>query len=417
MLFLWTWLLIVVGLTNQFACLSLTGSKKEETRPQEMVNIIELMLSQRQNTPDKKTFGIQKVPQEKASSYEILITPNKNEETVKDSQKIKIYLDTTGLEPEKITSQHKNTVVQPYTDTEQMHIKAEALPLSIESKNGNADRYQRPNVDRFYSDQYDLNIRKSIPDKSQTTPEFEERRNFSKAKMNAQTENDNFGSFMKYGEIFLQKQPRYVDQNNPQHSIESLTKSDQQRTFAEENDHSFDSSLTISTMRSVHDENVGNYRSNGGLEMKKSFKPERSNNHDSMDDSVYSTILSSEKEKGYMIPNRERLGRNSETTAADNNDFLYSDKHNEKERSYYEIEEVHPVDTRIAHETEPEEVKQTNYRHSSNGKLPEYVEETNGRNFRNKGFVTDDVKYYEESIKDNNRMVRENNSGYSGNMC
>lgn len=135
---------ILTCVVSHYNCeaLSSYNSRNREHPPQKMVEIIELMLSQKPNNSDKRDF-VQKVPQDEPSGYSIFISPNKNkEEELEGAQKIKIFVEADEYDKESMIPQETKTFtfVQPKNEKQNIF---EVLPLSIENGGMIIDEYQR----------------------------------------------------------------------------------------------------------------------------------------------------------------------------------------------------------------------------------------------------------------------------------
>lgn len=144
-----------------------------DNQPQKMVEIIELMLSQKPNNSEKRDFGIQKVPQEEPAGYSIFITPNKNEQEPPGKQKIKIFVEADDYDDKGVDMLPQETktftFVEPKKNKQNIF---EVLPLSIETAGMILDDYQKthtPNTNKAQSE-YDDNHQKNsgYPSKRQT---------------------------------------------------------------------------------------------------------------------------------------------------------------------------------------------------------------------------------------------------------
>ncbi|EEB20276.1 hypothetical protein Phum_PHUM609370 [Pediculus humanus corporis] len=439
--FFWTVTVLISVFLNKCDFQSVAvHSKNGDTPPHKMVEIIELMLSQRPDDGNKNNFGIQKVPQDSAPNYEILITPNKNLPELKGSQKIKIYVEAANFDPDEKTSKSLNdddddddeAEGEREEEEEEEEEKVEkqnifdVLPLSIESEGGKVD-FQQPSIpiikhiNQNTNHEYQSKETGSYPSKRQT--------NWSSPKIITPVHSEPI--FLNHGpeikKVIIQREPSYVDQNNPHHPVSPTKHSGSDYGVQNANQDHHRLKISPGYIEDYAD-TVVDQRVRPKIPLENDYQR---NYEDAIaEDLLYaaSNERSRERDAGYPLESERRHIREQDKRQINEKRPLYDRESDEfkpssgsrlstnYKREYdepssdYDYQKVKSTNERIPQQQQHS--RNSEYEKTRPSDVSYTMRKTDERNNYNKGGTNE---YYGESMTDNgSRPIKENSSSYSG---
>ncbi|KAK6621253.1 hypothetical protein RUM43_011559 [Polyplax serrata] len=363
-----------------------------------MVEIIKLMLSDGSddtNNGDKsdRNYEIQKVSQEETPNYEILITPNKHRQELKGSQKIKIYVEAADFETAGGKAVRQKT--DKLLDNNEKQNIYDVLPLSIESQGGNQQPI--PSVkyyNRSENDEYAHKDFESYPSKRQT----------SSAAPKSESKIPSRSPGIK--EVDLQREPSYVDQNNPYRPVTKTE--DMQRSNNYGVDYSSSNKRVVPQPTYTDDYST---RRDQNKPTEKEYQ--RTYERAYGDESVYGDtrhLVRDDLPRDGRKPIAEENSRHNSPLFEDSYRQTGYNREPETRRPSYQTDDVVISSDRQPMYREPG--TRPSYPDYEKVNRPVYVNEPEKRPV----YVREDPvsEYYEDVTDNTSRPIREDNSGYAG---
>lgn len=404
--FFWIIALLMITFLGQRDCQVINGATKNgDSHSQKMVEILELTLSQKPNSSDKKNAEIQKVSQEDIPDYKILITPNKNLQELKGSQTIKIYLEASNIDAEEKTLVRNTKKNSEEPAKQEKQYIFDVLPLSINSQNV----YQHPSVSivkpTYSSDnnEYSSKEIESYPSKRQTTRTSQKTKTYRTEPkiLNLSPETQDAGK---------RREHSYIDQNNPHKMVSSL------RTPEHNNEYISSNQGSQRVSQEAYPENYANPTDDRRRPQSRPYDSEyRSYNNEYVDDSFHEIPPLNERKQINREP--DDITSNGRRSINEQNGKRTSDR---KSSFNTNNKDSNPVEARPPnHKRDAAEGKHTNNNHLNKEKVDSNTRSGHGQFGKMPAFETEDspAGSYSRTSDNSSRSVRENNAGYSGIYC